>query len=59
MLEVALGVVISREDMKVVAVNLDISSDCDVSWVMKSLFLSTFLYFLLSKNLPSMIPEFF
>lgn len=27
--------------------------------VIKSLFLSTFLYFLLSKNLPSMMPEFF
>ena len=27
--------------------------------VTNSLFLSTFLYFLLSRNLPSMIPEFF
>ena len=31
MIEVALGVVVTREDMKIVSVNLDISSDSDVS----------------------------
>ena len=33
MVEVTLGVVVAREDMKIIPVDLDVSSDCNVSGV--------------------------